>query len=171
VTGAGSVLLSNKKSKIKVKCATIGTVQDLGLTDPFDMGSAMAPAAAYTIVQHFKDTNTTPDDYDFIVTGDLSAVGAPICEQLVREEGYDMAGKYNDCGLLIYDRENQEVFAGGSGCACSAVVTYGHLFQELNKGTYKRILVAATGALLSPTMIQQKESIPTISHAVVFESC
>ncbi|ODG93615.1 MULTISPECIES: stage V sporulation protein AD [Bacillaceae] len=171
VTGAGSVLLSNKKSKIKVKCATIGTVQDLGLTDPFDMGSAMAPAAAYTIVQHFKDTNTTPDDYDFIVTGDLSAVGAPICEQLVREEGYDMVGKYNDCGLLIYDRENQEVFAGGSGCACSAVVTYGHLFQELNKGTYKRILVAATGALLSPTMIQQKESIPTISHAVVFESC
>ncbi|KQL42312.1 stage V sporulation protein AD [Bacillus sp. FJAT-25509] len=171
VTGAGSVLLSNKKSKIKVKCATIGTVQDLGLTDPFDMGSAMAPAAAYTIVQHFKDTNTTPNDYDFIVTGDLSAVGAPICEQLVREEGYDMAGKYNDCGLLIYDRENQEVFAGGSGCACSAVVTYGHLFQELNKGTYKRILVAATGALLSPTMIQQKESIPTISHAVVFESC
>lgn len=171
VTGAGSVLLSNKKSRIKVKCATIGTVQDLGLTDPFDMGSAMAPAAAYTIVQHFKDTNTTPEDYDFIVTGDLSAVGAPICEQLVREEGYDMAGKYNDCGLLIYDRQSQEVFAGGSGCACSAVVTYSHLFQELKKGTYKRILVAATGALLSPTMIQQKESIPTISHAVVFESC
>ena len=171
VTGAGSILLSSKKSRIKVKCATIGTVQDLGLKNPFDMGSAMAPAAAYTIVQHFKDTNTTPDDYDLIVTGDLSAVGAPICEQLVKEEGYDMSGKYNDCGLLIYDRENQEVFAGGSGCACSAVVTYSHLFQEMKKGTYKKILVAATGALLSPTMIQQKESIPTISHAVVFESC
>lgn len=170
VTGSGALLLTKDKTDIKVKCATIGTVQDLGLTNPFDMGSAMAPAAAYTIVQHFKDTKTSPNDYDLIVTGDLSAIGAPICERLVREEGYDMAGKYNDCGLMIYDRQNQEVFAGGSGCGCSAVVTYGHLFQELKKGRYKKILVAATGALLSPTMIQQNESIPTIAHAVVFES-
>ncbi|MBP0724283.1 stage V sporulation protein AD [Bacillus sp. RG28] len=170
VTGSGCLLLSREVASIRVKYATIGTVQDLGIKNPFDMGSAMAPAAAYTIVQHFKDTNTMPHDYDLIVTGDLSAVGAPICRQLVKDEGYDVSKVYDDCGLLIFDREHQKVFSGGSGCGCSAVVTYGHLFQEMNRGTYKRILVVATGALLSPTMIQQKESIPTIAHAVVFES-
>lgn len=168
VTGSGSVIIGKKKSKIKITSATIGKVQDLGINDPFDMGSAMAPAAADTITQHFKDLGTMPSDYDLIVTGDLSSVGKPICEQMVKEEGFDISGNYNDCGLMLF-KDNQEVFAGGSGCGCSAVVTYGYLFKELEKGTYKKILVVATGALMSPTMIQQKETIPTIAHGVVFE--
>lgn len=168
VTGAGAALVSGEPGPIKITAATIGTVEDLGITNPFDMGSAMAPAAARTIQQHFEDLGRTARDYDLIVTGDLSAVGTPICRQLLLEEGYDMGGVYNDCGLLLY-RPDQEVFAGGSGCACSAVVTYGHLLQEMRAGNVNRMLVVATGALLSPMMIQQKESIPTIAHGVVFE--
>ncbi|WP_028399522.1 stage V sporulation protein AD [Ectobacillus panaciterrae] len=169
VTGAGTALVSREPSPIRITAATIGKVQDLGITDPFDMGSAMAPAAAHTIQQHFEDLHRTAEDYDLIVTGDLSAVGAPIARQMLLEEGYDMGQVYNDCGVMLYNK-NQEVFAGGSGCACSAVVTYGHLLQEIRKGNYNRILVVATGALLNPTMIQQKESIPAIAHGVVFES-
>lgn len=168
VTGAGTALISNKKSAIKITAATIGKVQDLGITDPFDMGSAMAPAAAHTIKQHFEDLNRSASDYDLIVTGDLSKVGVPITRQLLLEEGHDLGAVYNDCGLMIYNDE-QQVFAGGSGCACSAVVTYGHLLEEMKKGNLQRIFVVATGALLNPIMIQQKESIPTIAHGVVFE--
>ncbi|MFD3447897.1 stage V sporulation protein AD [Microbacteriaceae bacterium 4G12] len=168
VTGAGSVLISNEPSAIKITAATIGKVQDLGITNPLDMGSAMAPAAAHTIQQHFEDLRRTAEDYDLIVTGDLSKVGTPITKQLLLEEGYVLGDVYNDCGLMIYD-ENQDVFAGGSGCACSAVVTYGYLLQELRLGNITRLLVVATGALLSPIMMQQRETIPTIAHGVVFE--
>lgn len=168
VTGAGTALISRERSSIKVTSATIGKVQDLGITDPFDMGSAMAPAAAHTIGQHFEDLNRSAADYDLIVTGDLSGIGTPIARQLLLDEGYDLGNVYNDCGLMIY-RDDQQVFAGGSGCACSAVVTYGHLMKEMNKGNLGRIFVVATGALLNPIMIQQKESIPTIAHGVVFE--
>lgn len=115
-------------------------MQDLGITDPFDMGSAMAPAAAHTIQQHFEDLGRSAADYDLIVTGDLSGVGAPITKQLLLEEGYDLGNVYNDCGLMIYNKDQEEVFAGGSGCACSAVVTYGHLLQEMKKETYSVFL-------------------------------
>ncbi|MDD7999419.1 stage V sporulation protein AD [Bacillus cereus] len=169
VTGAGSILISKEKSAIKITAATIGKVQDLGIANPLDMGSAMAPAAAHTIQQHFEDLKRSANDYDLIVTGDLSAIGTPIAKQLLLEEGYDIGHIYNDCGLMIYDSSQEEVFAGGSGCACSAVVTYGHLLSEMQKGNLQRIFVVATGALLSPMMMQQKETIPTIAHGVVFE--
>ncbi|MGG1573763.1 stage V sporulation protein AD [Fictibacillus sp. NRS-1165] len=169
VTGAGAALVSSEPSSIKITAATIGKVKDFGIKDPFDMGSAMAPAAADTIAAHLKETGNDPDYYDLIVTGDLSAVGAPIVKMLLSERGVDISKNHRDCGLMVY-RPDQEVFAGGSGCACSAVVTYGHLVKELQSGHLKRILVVATGALLNPTMIQQKESIPTIAHGVVLES-
>ncbi|WP_416827084.1 stage V sporulation protein AD [Ectobacillus polymachus] len=168
VTGAGTCLISREPSSIVIRSATIGRVHDLGITNPYDMGSAMAPAAVHTICQHFEDLHISYKEYDLIVTGDLSGVGTPIARQLLHEEGYDLGARYDDCGLLIYD-SGQNTFAGGSGCACSAVVTYGHLFHELKKGTYHRILVVATGALLNPIMMQQKESIPAIAHAVSFE--
>lgn len=168
VTGAGSMILSKEKSKIAITHATIGTVQDYGVNDPFDMGSAMAPAAAYTIKQHLQDTGRKPDYYDYILTGDLSGIGSPIVKQLLKDDHIDIEKQHNDCGLLMY-YPDQEVFAGGSGCACSALVTYTQFFDELKKGNINRILVVATGALMSPTMIQQKETIPTIAHAVAFE--
>nr|MDH3093428.1 stage V sporulation protein AD [Bacillus velezensis] len=168
VTGGGAVIISQNPSDIKITSATVGKVSDLGITDPFDMGSAMAPAGADTIKQHLQDLNRTADDYDLILTGDLSGVGSPIVKDLLKEEGYPAGTKHDDCGLLIYTPD-QQVFAGGSGRACSALVTYTHIFNQLKAGTLNRVLVVATGALLSPTMIQQKETIPTIAHGVVFE--
>lgn len=169
VTGAGAALISQEPSDIRISAATIGRVVDWGIKDPFDMGSAMAPAAADTLATHFEDLNIEPSAYDLIVTGDLSAVGAPIVRDLLSEKGFDITNNHNDCGLMIYRPDQKEVFAGGSGCACSAVVTYGHLIELLKKGNYNKILVTATGCLHSPVMVQQKESMPAIAHAVVFE--
>jgi stage V sporulation protein AD len=169
VTGAGAALISQEPSDIRISAATIGRVVDWGIKDPFDMGSAMAPAAADTLATHFKDLNIEPSEYDLIVTGDLSAVGSPIVRDLLSEKGFDITNNHNDCGLMIYRPDQKEVFAGGSGCACSAIVTYGHLIDLLKKGNYNKILVTATGCLHSPVMVQQKESMPAIAHAVVFE--
>lgn len=170
VTGAGAILLSNQKSQVRVTHATIGKIVDMGMTDPNDLGSAMAPAAADTIVQHFQDLKVGPQEYDLIVTGDLSSVGQPICQMLVQENGYDISGCYQDCGLIIFDpQKDKEVFAGGSGCGCCAVTTFSHLLKSVETGKLKKILVVATGALMSPLMTQQKETIPCIAHGVVFE--
>ncbi|WP_246942351.1 stage V sporulation protein AD [Bacillus pinisoli] len=169
VTGGGAILVGKEPSSVKITSATIGRVVDYGVKNPYDMGAAMAPAAADTIQQHLKDLNRTPEDYDLIITGDLSGIGSPIVKELLKEEDINISGLHNDCGLMIY-RPEQEVFAGGSGCACSAVVTYSYLIDKLRERKYKRVLVVATGALLSPVMIQQKETIPTIAHGVVFEA-
>ncbi len=169
VTGAGAALISSEKSLFRITAATIGKVVDVGMKNPLDMGSAMAPAAASTIEQHFLDLHASPKDYDLIVTGDLSRVGSVIVKQLLMEDGYDVTTNHNDCGLMIY-RPDEGAFAGGSGCACCAVVTYGHLLKEMEKGKFRKILVVATGALLSATMIQQKQSIPAIAHGVVLEA-
>jgi stage V sporulation protein AD len=169
VTGAGAALIGSQKGRFRVTAATIGRVIDAGLKNPMDMGAAMAPAAAHTIEQHFLDLNRSPADYDLIVTGDLSGIGSVIVKELLMEAGYDITDGYSDCGLMIY-RPDQRKFAGGSGCACCAVVTYGHLLREMEKGTFRKIFVVATGALLSQTMIQQKQSIPAIAHGVVIES-
>lgn len=169
VTGAGAALIGKEKGCFRVTAATIGRVIDAGVTNPLDMGSAMAPAAAHTIEQHFYDLRRSPSDYDLIVTGDLSRVGSVILKELLLEAGHDVTNNYNDCGLLIY-RPDKAAFAGGSGCACCAVVTYGHLLKEMKAGAIERMLVVATGALLSPTMIQQNESIPAIAHGVVIEA-
>ncbi|WP_216830448.1 stage V sporulation protein AD [Alkalihalobacterium elongatum] len=169
VTGAGALLLSKKPSPIKVTHATIGKVVDMGIKNPFNMGTAMVPAAVDTIIQHFKDTGRSEQDYDLIVTGDLSTIGSKVLKELLREQGIQLKNKHQDCGVMIFSRD-QPVFAGGSGCACPAVVTYGHLLKEMKLGKIKRMLVVATGALMSPTMMKQKESIPCVAHGVVFES-
>jgi stage V sporulation protein AD len=168
VTGAGAAMVGIGGNGPRITYATIGKVVDMGVKDPFDMGSAMAPAAVSTLQAHFSDTGRTPGDYDLIVTGDLAAVGYPIVKELMRTNGYDMEGVYNDCGLMVYSPD-QDVFAGGSGCASSAVVTYSYIVDQLNKGLLKKVLVCATGALLSPVSYQQGNSIPCISHAVSLE--
>ncbi|WP_404449381.1 stage V sporulation protein AD [Sutcliffiella horikoshii] len=169
VTGAGVGLVSSVGSGPQVTSATIGKVINMGLSDPFNMGGAMAPAAVDTIEAHFKDTGRDPSYYDLIATGDLGQIGREVSLELLKEKGLQIKEEqYQDCGLMIYD-EGQPVLAGGSGAGCSAVVLYGHLLNEMKKGTYKRILLVATGALLSPVSFQQKESIPCIAHAVSIE--
>lgn len=169
VTGAGAALLSSKGNGPRVTSATIGRVIDMGLSDPFNMGAAMAPAAVDTIEAHFRDMKIDPSYYDVIATGDLGKVGHVIAGDLLTEHGLSIPNKiFTDCGILIY-KDSQPVIAGGSGCACSATVTYGHLLNRMRKGELKRILIIATGALLSPLSYQQKESIPCIAHAVSIE--
>jgi stage V sporulation protein AD len=170
VTGAGAAVVSLEGEGPMVTSATIGRVIDMGITDPFNMGAAMAPAAVDTIEAHFRDLQIEPGYYDLIVTGDLSKVGYEIACELFEKHKIPMhQTQYSDCGMMIYDYEKQMVQAGASGCACSAVVTYGHLLNRMMKGELERILVVATGALLSPISFQQGESIPCIAHAVSIE--
>jgi stage V sporulation protein AD len=173
VTGAGYALIGTREQEVnpapRIISATIGKVLDLGLKDPFNMGGAMAPAAVETITQHLEDLNIEPSYYDLIVTGDLGTIGRNVALELFdqRKIAIDKS-MFQDCGLMIY-RDGQPVQAGGSGAGCSATVLYGHLLNQMKEGTYKRILVVATGALLSPLSFQQNESIPCIAHAVAIE--
>lgn len=169
VTGAGAGLVASSGEGPRVTSATIGRIVDMGLTDPYNMGSAMAPAAVDTIEAHFRDLNIEPSYYDLIATGDLGRVGHKIASELLDKHGLKIPEEiFTDCGLIIY-KKDQPVMAGGSGCGCSATVTYGHLLKRMKKGELKRILIVATGALLSPLSYQQKESIPCIAYAVSIE--
>jgi len=169
VTGAGVALLSGSGDGPCVTSATIGRVIDMGMTDPFNMGGAMAPAAVDTIEAHLTERNLDPSYYDLIVTGDLGQIGREVSLDLFKKHGIPiLEEQYQDCGLMIY-REGQPVLSGASGPGCSATVVYGHLLNRMKKGEFKRILVVATGALLSPLSFQQSETIPCIAHAVSIE--
>ena len=128
-----------------------------------------SPAAADTIKRFLTDTNTTPEDYDVIFTGDLGSVGSNLLYELLSKEGIDIKAKHKDCGMMIFDIEDQDVHAGASGCGCSASVLTGHILKKLEKGEYNNILFCATGALLSPTSVMQGETIPSIAHLINFK--
>ena len=169
VTGAGAAILAatGHKSDPRITHVHFGTITDLGITDAANMGAAMAPAAAKTIGDFLRDTGTAPQDYDLILTGDLGFVGSELLLELLRRDGFDLAGVHNDCGCLIFDRERQDVHAGGSGCGCSASVLCSHILDEMRRGNYKKVLFVATGALLSATSALQGKTIPGIAHAVL----
>lgn len=169
VTGAGAVILRAQNTPPYITRATIGHIYDAGVIDMTNMGAAMAPAAYSTLTAHFEDTGRAPDYYDAIVTGDLGVVGSEILRELFAQDGIDLGTRYMDCGRLIYATEAQDAHAGGSGCGCSASVLCGHLLDGMREGLWRRILFAPTGALMSPTMSQQGESIPGICHAVALE--
>ena len=168
VTGAGAVILG-ARGTIRITHVTHGKIVDAGIKDPNNMGSAMAPAAFDTIRAHFRDTGRSPADYDAIITGDLGALGHDILAALFKADGVELGPRYMDCGVLIYDLNTQDVNAGGSGCGCSASVLGGHILKAMEDGVWRRVLFAATGALMSPTSSQQGESIPGICHALVLE--
>ncbi|SKC91492.1 stage V sporulation protein AD [Maledivibacter halophilus] len=166
VTGAGAAVLSSYGNGPIINYVTTGKVVDYGIKDANNMGAAMAPSAADTIVKHFEDTGLSTDYYDLIVTGDLGQIGKEITEELVLDKGYNILNNYNDCGLLIFDNKAQDTHAGGSGCGCSACVFCGYIYKELMKKNLNRVLLISTGALLSVTSTQQGQSIPGIAHAV-----
>jgi stage V sporulation protein AD len=173
VTGTGAVVLQKASRKtqapnIAVTSATVGRVIDFGIKDVNNMGAAMAPACADTLTAHFTNTKTTPNDYDAIFSGDLGRLGEEVLRDMLKST-YKLDKRYSDCGRLVYD-ESQRTFMGGSGCGCSAITLNGFIFSKLKSGEYKKILLVATGALLSPTTSMQGETIPCIAHAVVFES-
>jgi len=168
VTGSGATILSSKKcdGKPYIDKVCFGEIEDLGVTDTNNMGAAMAPSAASTIKHFLADTKTTLQDYDLIMTGDLGKVGTDLLYELLESEGIDIRCRHSDCGLIIFNRENQDVHAGGSGCGCSAAVLNSFVMHRFESGDFKNILFMSTGALMSPTSSLQGETIPGISHLV-----
>lgn len=169
VTGAGALVLNDQPSAIRVSMFTPGKIIDWDHKDANDMGLAMTPAAYDTLLTHFQNTNTSFEDYDVIATGDLSKLGFSFLMDLLYQDGYDVKNRLHDCGLMMYDTSSQDVFCGGSGCACSICVSLAKLLHGIEQGDYQRVMIIATGALLSPVAIQQKESIPCVAHAIVYE--
>lgn len=169
VTGAGAVILGRGGGSVRLTQLTLGRIVDAGVADATHMGGAMAPAAFDTLSAHFAETGRGPEYYDAIFTGDLGAIGHDLLEDLFHRRGIELGVRYRDCGVLIYDAAAQDVGAGGSGCGCCASVLAAQILPGLEKGLWRRVLFAATGALLSPTSSQQGESIPGICHAIVLE--
>ncbi|MCI8738897.1 MAG: stage V sporulation protein AD [Oscillibacter sp.] len=165
-TASGCTVLGREGAGPYITHVTCGKIVDKGITDPNNMGAAMAPAAYDTLAAFFRDTGTAPKDYDLIVTGDLGELGHGIVRDFFSRDGVELGDNFQDCGLLLYDRESQDMHAGASGCGCSASVLNGYLLTQMQRGVWKKIVFAPTGALLSPTSSFQGESIPGICHAV-----
>ncbi len=165
-TAAGCALIGKNPKAAKIKAVSFGTVQDLGITDQNAMGAAMAPAAVSTVAGFFRDTGLGFGDFDAVLTGDLGFMGAEIFKELMKTEGFSPDKNYSDCGLLLYDRLRQQVECGASGCGCSAAVCCTHLLPKIARGEIKNALLVSTGALLSPTSVLQKESIPGVAHLI-----
>ena len=170
VTGAGSAIVSKNGTGPYITHITPGKIVDMGIKDGNNMGAAMAPSFADTLVMHFSDTGRSPNYYDAIISGDLGYVGKEIAIDLLKNNGYNIKNNYNDCGVLIFDKENQDTHSGGSGCSCCGTVFSGYFFKQLKERKMKRILLIATGALMNSTSSQQGESIPGIAHAISIEN-
>ncbi|MBE6618557.1 MAG: stage V sporulation protein AD [Ruminococcaceae bacterium] len=170
VTASGAFIISNKQCRAEIAEVMFGTVRDGGIKDINNMGAAMAPAAIDTLCTFFDKSDTRPSDYDLIVTGDLGYEGYSIVKDLMAKRGRKLGENYSDCGLIVFDRENQDMHAGGSGCGCSALVLGAKILPEIEAGKLHEVLFIGTGALMSPTSLQQGLSIPAVAHLVHFSS-
>lgn len=169
VTGAATAYLSNLESGIKVESATIGRVIDMGIKDAYNMGAVMSPACADTIYRHLVDMKRTINDYDLILSGDLGIYGKKILKEYMSKEYGIELKNYDDTACMIYDIENQDVYAGGSGPACAPLVTYSYIFKLMKQKKYKRVLLVATGSLHSTATVNEHMTIPSIAHAISLE--
>jgi len=170
VTGSGCAVVGKSSIPPYIREVTIGTIEDMGIKDANNMGAAMAPAAYSTIKNYFADTCTNESNFDLILTGDLGKLGSDLLKQLLQRDGYNLEKKQTDCGLLIYDLEKQDVHCGGSGCGCSASVLCSYIMNAIRNGDLNDVLFIATGALMSPTSVQQGESIPGVAHLLHLSS-
>ena len=168
-TASGCVILGDEGTGPRITAVTCGKIVDKGISDVNNMGAAMAPAAYDTLAAHFQATGTGPQDYDLVLTGDLGVLGHQIVTEFFQQDGVDMSKNYQDCGMLLYDIQKQDMHAGASGCGCSASVLCGYFLRQMAEGHLHKLLFAPTGALLSPTSSFQGESIPSICHAVTIE--
>lgn len=168
-TGGCSAFLSSEKNGIKIESSTIGKVVDLGVTDVYNMGAVMTPACADTLYTHLKETKRDISYYDLILSGDLGRYGKDIMKDYMKEEYNIELNNYDDSACMIFDINKQDVYAGGSGPACLPLVTYGYIFDKMKKKEFKKVLLLATGALMSTTMVNEKETIPAICHAISLE--
>lgn len=168
VTAGGGFVLSTKKSSLKISKVCFGRVQDFGVVDIANMGAAMAPAACDTLCNFLEDTNTKPNDYDFIATGDLGKLGSDIFRNLMEQKGYILEQNYADLGHSIY-KFNEESYQGGSGAGCSASILATYIIDKILGNEFKKVLVIATGALMSTLSNQQGDSIPSVAHLIQIE--
>ena len=168
VTAGGAFILSNKNTSLKITKVCFGRVQDYGVLDIANMGAAMAPAACDTLCNFFSETKSTPQDYDLIVSGDLGKLGSDILRDMMKEKGYDLLDEYMDCGHSIYSFD-EDSYQGGSGAGCSAAVLSGYILKKMKEGVFKKILVVATGALMSTITNQQGDAIPAVAHLIQIE--
>ena len=169
VTGAAAFLVG-RQGRVKIKEAMAGLAVDSGISDASNMGAAMAPAVISTLKRYFDESGRQPEDFDMILTGDLGEEGSGILRDLLRAEGVDISSVHEDCGLMIYDREAQDVHSGGSGCGCAATVLGAYILPKLVSGELSRVLFVATGAMMSPASLQQGLSIPGIAHLLHLEA-
>lgn len=170
VTGSGAVLVGKEKGIARITGITTGKIVDYGVKDAQNMGACMAPAAADVLYQHFQDFNATPDEYDRIFTGDLGYVGQKILIDLLKDKGYDISRVHMDCGIEIFNAEEQDTHSGGSGCGCSASVLCSYILKQLKNKKFKKILFIPTGALMSPISFNEGQSVPGIAHLVRLEA-
>ncbi len=168
-TGAGCCVLSTKGEGPKISKITFGKVTDFGISDIANMGAAMAPAAYETLYAFFKDTNTSPKDYDLIATGDLGKLGSDILRDLLAKVDIKLGANYMDCGHCLFNAE-QKTFQGGSGAGCSAIVLNSYIYDKMKNKEFNRVIFVATGALMSTTTNQQGETIPCVAHLVLIEN-
>ena len=172
VTAASSIVLSNKNNNefnIKFTKATIGKVIDYEMKDPQDLGRCMTPACFNTLKEHLEDFNIDCSYYDLILSGDLSNLGKELLVNICYANNINLSINYNDCGVMIYDLEKQNVHSGGSGCGGLPAVTFSFIINQMKSRIYKKVLLLATGALHNPSILNQKESIPGICHAIAME--
>ncbi len=174
VTGAGAFIVGRAEDypeSAQITSVMPGIVIDGGITDANNMGAAMAPATMDSLLRYFSSTGETPADFDLILTGDLGSLGSDMLIDMMAAKDIDISEKHNDCGKMIYAGiDHPDVNSGGSGCGCSAVVMAAHIVPEIKVGRLKRVLFLATGAMMSPTSVQQGLSIPAVAHAVVLEA-
>ena len=163
-----AVLGAEGGSSVRMTHVLFGKMIELGVKDANNMGAAMAPAACDTLSCLLRELGAQPTDFDCIVTGDLGRVGADLLLTLLREDGIDLSPVYSDCGILLFG-DTQDAHAGGSGCGCSAAVLCGPLLRDMHEGKIRRMIFAGTGAMMSPTSVQQSQPIAGICHAVVLE--
>ena len=164
-TGSGAFLLSNE-GNVKITEVMFGKAIDKGISDICNMGAAMAPSAIDTLLRYFQNSAFAPESFDLIVTGDLGYEGSEILKDLLLGEGIDIRKNHTDCGLMVFDRESQDVHAGGSGCGCSAAVMSATIVPNLERGVLNNVLFVGTGALMSPLSLAQGGTIPAISHLI-----
>lgn len=170
-TAGGCLLLERGAAGVCLTAGMPGRMVDGGVSDAANMGAAMAPAAADSLIRWFSESGESPEDYDAIVTGDLGREGSRILADLLAMRGMTLAGRHRDCGVLLYDPNRQDVHAGGSGCGCIASVTAAYFLPQLLRAELRRVLMMATGALMSPTSVQQGGSIIGIAPIVRMEVC
>lgn len=168
VTAGGAFLIGNNKTDIKITKVCFGRVQDYGVIDIANMGAAMAPAACDTLCNFFDETNTKPSDYDLIASGDLGKLGSDILRDMILKRGYTLSKEYMDCGHSIYSFA-EESYQGGSGAGCSAAVLSGYILKKMKEGMFKKVLLVATGALMSTITNQQGDAIPSVAHLIELE--